>query len=210
EFLLAGDNSPEWASVDHELAGFSVLGQGATLSHDAVDLMTIGTSTRVISGQLDPNDYRAAVKLYEFTLAPVPLWQASLAVDTQSLGSPLLPALSLFQLTDQQGQQDRQLLYTRDAGSGSIDDPNDPFLVLGLQPGTYLVGVSGAHNLPDAIGGYDPFTGTPGTVGLNQPGGPYPFQLDLLANPVITSTSLVNFAPVYADPLASSPTGLTL
>ena len=201
EFLLAPADSPDWTSVDQNLAQFSVLGQGATLA-DAVDLETIGTSTRVVSGQLDPNDYRAAVDLYEFTLGPGPLRQVSLMVDTQNLSS-LLPALSLF---DAQGH----VLETRNAGTGSLDNSNDPFLILGLQPGTYFVGVSGAGNLPNAPGGYDPITGTPGTVGRNQPGGPFSFQLDLLATPVVKSTSVVNFELQYADSLESSPTGLTL
>jgi hypothetical protein len=202
EFLLSGDNSPDWASVDHNLAQFSILGQGATLG-EAVDLKTIGRSTRVVSGTMDPNDYRAAVDLYAFTLAAGHFWQVSLAVDTQSMGSPLLPALSLF---DAQGH----VLETRDAGSGSLENPTDPYLILGLQPGTYFVGISGAGDLPNARGGYEPITGSPGTVGRSQPGGPFPFQLDLRATPVITSTSLVRFQVEHADPLEPSPTGLDL
>ncbi len=199
-FLLPGGNSPAGMTANQNLAQFSVLGQGITLAN-AVNLNTIGPSTQVVSGRLDPNNYQSAVDLYEFTLGPGSLWQVSLEVKAHGIGSPLLPALSVF---DAQGH----VLDVSNGGMGSFDNANDPFLQLGLHPGTYFVGVSGEGNLPNQPGGYDPVAGAPGTIGVKQSGGP--FQLDLLATPVVKSTSVVNFSLQYEDSLSSSPTGLTV
>src|SRR5205807_2305248 len=124
---------------------------------------------------------------------PDHLWRLDLTVAAQSIGSGLQPALTLF---NAQGD----VLATRNSGTGSQADPTDPYLSAGLNPGTYYVGVSGAGNLPDLTGGYDPVEGTPGTVGRLQPGGPFPFQLHLVAEPVDTSTSLVDSSLGYGDP----------
>src|SRR5205823_170347 len=74
----------------------------------------------------------------------------------------------------------------------------------------YYVGVSGRGNLPGTPGGYDPVAGTLGLVGLNQPGGPFPFQLSLVADLADAPTSLVRFSLIHVDPLTASPTGMTL
>ena len=85
---------------------------------------------------------------------------------------------------------------------------SDPYLFAGLSPGVYYVGVSGAGNLPGQPGGYDPVAGTIGTAGLSQPGGP--FSLNLVADVADAPTRVTGFALIQDDPLASSPTGLTL
>ena len=101
-----------------------------------------------------------------------------------------------------------QLIATRDAQTGRPDFPDDPFLFAGLDPGVYYVGVSGAGNLSGQPGGYDPVAGTIGTAGLSQSGGP--FSLDLVADVADAPTRVTGFALIQDDPLASSPTGLTL
>jgi hypothetical protein len=102
------------------------------------------------------------------------------------------------------------VLAGRNAGTGLPSNPNDPYILTGLAAGTYYVGVSGAGNQPYGASGYDPVMGIPGTGGLNQPGGPFAFQLGLLAQPHDRPTKLVNFTVDRADPADPSPTGLTL
>ena len=101
-------------------------------------------------------------------------------------------------------------MATRDAGTGLSNDPNDPYLITGLAPGTYYVGVSGAGNLPYGSNGYDPNLGIPGSAAINQPGGPFAFELSLAAQPHDQSTSLVDITVDRADLADPSPTGLTL
>ena len=90
-------------------------------------------------------------------------------------GGTLDTALALF---DDQGR----LIASDEVGR--VDAPQDPYLFAGLQPGTYYVGVSGVGNLPGTDGGYDPATGSPGSVPQTQDGGPY--TLHLVAEPVDT------------------------
>ena len=78
----------------------------------------------------------------------------------------------------------------------------------GLAPGTYYFGVSATGNLPGWIGGYDLLTGTPGTAGFDVPSGA--FWLDVVAAPVVGTTTLTSDNLDFADPLESSPTGLDL
>jgi hypothetical protein len=192
-----------WSSTQPvPVAQFTILGSGATLQ-GATKLGTIGTTVQTVSGTLTPDDFRAAVDLYKINLAPGHFWDLGLAVSAQSIGSPLQADLTLF---DAQGK----VLATSNSGTGLANDPNDPYLFEGLPPGTYYVGVSGAGNRPNVTGGYNPVTGIPGTAGIKQPGGPFQFQLNLLAQPDDTPPSLVGFNLNYADPLSSSPTGISL
>jgi len=85
-------------------------------------------------------------------------------LDDQRIGSNLSGALTLF---DQLGN----VLATRDAGTGLPSDSNDPYLFTGLNPGVYYIGVSGAGNLAGQTGGYNPVTGTTGSLGQVQLGG---------------------------------------
>src|SRR6185312_10092762 len=109
---------------------------------------------------------------YQFTLPQGQSWQLDATVLAHALGSPLLPALTLF---DASGN----VLATRNAGAGSTADPIDPYLVTGLGGGTYFLGVSGEGNLPGSAQGYDPISGRPGTDDLTNPAGR--FVLDLSA-----------------------------
>ena len=130
-----------------------------------------------------------------------------MAISTQSIDSPLLTTLSLF---DSNGN----LLAESNSGHGLPDDPNDPYLFAGLSPtpqsDTYYIGVSGYGNTAYGSRGYDPVMGIPGTQGMAQPGGPFPFELSVAAQPHDQATQLVGFSLDYADPLDPSPTSLTL
>ena len=117
----------------------------------------------------------------------------------QKDGETLDTALALF---DDQGR-----LIASDA-VGLPDTPKDPYLFAGLQQGTYYVGVSGVGNLPGLPGGYDPATGSPGSVTQTQNGGP--FTLHVVADPVDTPPTVLGLTLDHADPADSAPTGLTL
>jgi len=176
---------------------------GATLAQ-ARNLGPIGPTVTNVGGELDPESVPSAVDLYEFSLPSGHLWNVGLEVSADRIGSRLLPALSLF---NDQGV----VLATRNSGTGLLTDPNDPYLFTGLQGGlTYFVGVSGAGNLPDVPGGYNPAKGIPGSVGLNQPGGPFPFELSLIATPHDHPTNLLNFTLNHEDSLDPSPSSITL
>ena len=187
---------------DHAIGTFTVVGQGATLNA-ASSLGMIGPAVQTVSGQINPNDPPNAVELYQFTLPKGHFWQVGLAIESHSIGSSLLPALSLM---DSNGT----VLATRESGTGLPSNPNDPYLFAGLKAGTYYVGVSGAGNLPTAPGGYDPVLGTPGSREHSQPGGPLPFELGFFARPHDGPTRLLNITVDRSDPHDTSPTGLDL
>ena len=195
--------TPLWNPfADYAIGTFTVLGQGATLA-GATNLGTVGSSAETVSGSLTPSNYQQAVDLYKVNLARGHDWQLGLNVVASAIGSELQPALSLF---DAQGN----LIATRNAGTGTASDPTDPYLFAGLAPGTYYVGVSGAGNLPNIAGGYNPTTGTPGIVGLNQAAGPYGFQLELVATPHDQPAQVTSFQVNRLDALSPAPTSLTL
>ncbi len=197
------DPSPAWtASQTVTIAQFTVLGQGATTG-DAADLGDIGPSSRIVSGSVDPQGSQGQVAVYQFTLPQGNRWLLNAQVLAQAVGSPLQAGLALF---DSNGN----LWATRNSGQGMASDPNDPFLTLGLPPGTYYLGVSAAGNLPGWPDGYDLAAGTPGTAGFDEAGGP--FQLEVSATPVVTTTTLTSDGLEYGDPIGldPSPTGLDL
>lgn len=187
---------------DHEIGTFTILGQGATLSL-ATPLGAIGANLQTEWGSLDPENPTNAVNLYQFTLPQGHFWQVGLEISTHGIGSPLLPGLALL---DSNGN----VLATADSGMGLPSDPNDPYLFMGLAPGTYYVGVSAEGNLPNLSGGYNPVLGIPGTAGVFQQGGPLPFALGLVAAPHDQPTSLLAFTLDNGDPTQSEPTGITL
>ena len=192
----------------HVIGEFTVLGAGATFA-GATNLGTIDSFAPPITGSLDPDNYQSAVDLYEFTLPQgTPLWQVGISVASHSIGSGLLPALTLFKQGE--GQVPTSVIATSNSGSGIPSNPDDPYIITGLTPGTYYVGVSGANNLPTVPNGYDPTYGVPGSAGIAQPGGPFGFQLDIAAQPHLQATQLVNFSLEQADLLDPSPTGMTL
>jgi len=177
---------------------FDVAVPGITLA-DAVDLANPGSTPELVQGALDFQIPMQSVALYRIQLDPGHFWRLGLEVTAHRDGGTLNTALALF---DDQGQ----LIASDDVGRP--DDPEDPYLFAGLQPGNYYVGVSGVGNLPDLPGGYDPATGSPGSVTQTQDGGP--FTLHVVADPVDTPPTVLRLTLDHADPDSSSPTGLTL
>ncbi len=177
-----------------------VVNPPATLSN-ATALGTIGTQVQSIAGSLDLSSLEN-VDLYAITLGQGHFWRLGVQLEAQQIGSPLRGALSLF---DSNGQ----VLKTSNAGTGGPDSPADPYLFSGLSPGVYYIGVSGAGNLGEQPGGYDPRgSGTFGTSGSQQAGGNY--TLDLFADPADTPTRVLGVGLQWGDPLGTSPTGLVL
>ncbi len=166
---------------------------------DAVDLGTAGPSVQDVTGSLDFESNPYAVSLYQIRLDPGHFWRLGLEVSAQRDGGTLDTALALF---DDQGRA----LATDEVGRQ--DAPYDPYLFAGLKPGTYYVGVSGTNNLPGPKGGYDPATGSAGSVPQTQDGGP--FTLHVVADPEDTPPQLVSFAVDHGDALTPDPTGVTL
>lgn len=197
DFLSGGT----WdTSIDQPLADFTVVKRGVTLP-DATDLGTIGSQVLTVPGNLDLSTSQDNVALYRITLAQGHTWRLGLQLDAARIGSGLLGALSLF---DSFGR----LIAARDAGTGRLDFPNDPYLFAGLAPGVYYVGVSGGGNVPGRAGGYDPASGTIGTAGLRQPGGS--FVLEVVADVADAPTRVTGFTLNRDDPNSTSPTGITL
>ena len=180
------------------LGGFDVTAAGVTLA-DATDLPTPGPTIIDVPGTLDFQTDPYAVSLYRIQLDPGQFWRLGLEVTAQRDGSSLDTALALF---DEAGQP----IATDEFGRK--DDPKDPFLFAGLQPGTYYIGVSGTENLPGMPGGYDPVTGSPGSLPQIQAGGI--FTLHVVADPVDTPPELLSLIVNHADSRSTSPTGLTL
>ena len=93
-------------------------------------------------------------------------------------------------------------------GQGPDSDQAGPLIVQDLAPGTYYLGISASGNLPGWTGGYDLKAGTPGTAGFDEADGA--FLLDAIATPLPSSTTLTSGSLDYEDPLETSPTGLDL
>jgi hypothetical protein len=189
-------------TVKLPIAQFTYQGAGATFAA-ATALGTLGPNIETIGGQLQPDNFASAVQLYQFTLAPGHHWQVGVEVAAQTIGSDLLPDLTLF---DAQGN----VIAASNAGTGIPADQNDPYVFAGLQPGTYYVGVSGYGNPAYGATGYNPLTGMAGSPSWVQHGGPFSFQLGLVAIPHDRPTVLTSFAVNHADPAQASPTSLTL
>jgi len=177
---------------------FDVAAPGVRLA-DAVNLANPGSTPEEVAGTLDFQTPSQAVSLYRIQLDPGHFWRLGLEVTAQGDGGTLDTALALF---DDQGR-----LIASD-NVGIPDAPEDPYLFAGLQPGTYYVGVSGVGNLPGLPGGYDPVTGSPGSVTQTQNGGP--FTLYVVADPVDTPPTVLGLTLDHADPADSAPTGFTL
>jgi hypothetical protein len=180
------------------LGAFDVIAAGVTLG-DAADLPTPGPTPITVTGTLDFQTNPYAVALYRIQLDQGHFWRLGLEVTAERDGGTLDTALALF---DAQGQP----IATDE--TGRVDDPQDPFLFAGLQPGAYYVGVSGTTDLPGAPGGYDPVTGSPGSVVQTQPGGTY--TLHVVADSVDSPPQVRSFSVDHADSHSATPTGLTL
>jgi methionine-rich copper-binding protein CopC len=184
---------------DQPLADFTILPAKSFGLSTATPLGRIGSSVTTVSGALNFQNDTTDVDLYKFTLPPGNSWQLGVAVLAQEIGSPLSSNLVLFNQTG-------QVLKTSTVGLPT--SLSDPYLFTGLSGGTYYIGVSGAGNTPDKTGGYNPILGSEGTIGQNQPGGPY--QLSVVVTPANAPVRLRSFTLNQADPTDTRPTGLTL
>ncbi len=200
--LLDPGNALWDPTVDQTLADFTILSPPVASSlSTATPLGTIGTQMQSTAGSLDLSTLEN-VNLYQITLAPGHFWRLGVQLEAQQIGSPLQGALTLF---DSNGKE----LKTSNSGTGGPDSPADPYLFSGLTPGIYYIGVSGADNLGEQPGGYDPRgSGTFGTSGLQQAGGNY--TLDLFADPADTPVRVLGAQLQWGDSLGTSPTGLVL
>jgi hypothetical protein len=180
------------------LGAFDVAVAGVRLV-DAIDLGTLGPAPIEVPGTLDFQSNPYAVSLYRVHVGPGHHWRLGAEVTAQRDGGTLDTALALF---DSRG---RPIAVDE---AGRKDAPLDPFLFAGLQPGTYYLGVSGTGNLPGPLGGYDPSTGSAGSIPQTQAGGPY--TLHVVADPVDSPPQLRSLSIDHADSHSASPTGLTL
>ena len=196
--LWLGTESSIASSHDQVLGTFSVVQPGVTIGN-ALVLGTVGSATLSASGSLDLANNPGAVALYQFTLPSGHHWKIGAEVFANQIGSALLSNLTLF---DAQGQP------ISSANLGDANDPTDPYLFAGLEPGTYYLGVSGAGNVPRTSNGYNLALGTPASNLPGQTGGA--FRLDLVAAPADAPTQVLGFSLQYADPLDPHPTGFAL
>ena len=184
--------------MDQVLTDFTIEPPGVKLS-DATPLGTVGPAPIVTSGALDLQNKPTDVALYQVTLPDGHFWRFGAEISAHRDGGTLTTDLSLF---DAQGH------VIVSSKVGRPDFLQDPYLFAGLTPGTYYIGVSDPENIPGQPGGYDPVTGTPGSVPPTQTGGA--FRLHLVAHPEDTPTELLGFGLNWADPLDQSPTSVTL
>ncbi len=89
----SADSAWYTASDPIPIAQFTVLGKGATLV-GATDLGKIGPGSQSVAGFVEPGDPQSAVEIYQFTLPQGNRWQFDAQLDTTSIHSSLLPALT--------------------------------------------------------------------------------------------------------------------
>ena len=143
----AGDNTPATA---HELnvAGGNFVQVAGAIGDDPTDGVAF-----------NPND----VDVYHFQITGAGNYALTAEAFAGRIGSPLSPALSLFEVVG-----GNLHLVTLNAGTGNsqaasagspIANPlqNDPALYAGLQAGDYYLTVSANGNTPDPFGGDVPF-----------------------------------------------------
>jgi hypothetical protein len=184
--------------TDQTVGTFTINTQGLGLG-DAQDLgsplSTVVSPTR----QLNLAENPGAVGLYKVELPSGHFWQLGVEVNAQSIGSLLVSRLSVFDATGK--------LVATDI-SGLPNTPDDPYLFLGLNPGTYYIGISGIGNVPGQPGGYNIATATAGSSPIDQVSGAY--QLSVVANPADSLTRVESLSLDHADPDSAMPTGLTI
>lgn len=165
---------------DQEIAEFEV----ESAAPPVQDLGVIGSAILSTSGTLANTN--GAQDVYHFQLgAGQPLWQVTIQLDAQVIGSDLIAGLKVY---DQSGNLVKEVLagkfQQQDIPGGDLAAANDPYLFLGLAPGDYYVVVSKTDS---------------------QPGGDY--LLNVAADPARGPTSVTSFT---VDRSAGIATGFTL
>lgn len=204
---------------------------GATKADD-----TLGTARQLqditdaglvrVSGALgiDPTDPQKtfnaqAVDLYHFQLHGAGQFAFSAEVFAGRIGSPLVPAVTLFQRDD---QGTLHLIGTNNGSfnptvaSDGVSTPllNDPLFFAGLQAGDYYLAVSSSGNTPDtsqplsawqagpqANGSFDPTHSHSTTMPIYSSAGPYVLNLAVQAD---------NTAPTVVTPALADGTTLAV
>jgi hypothetical protein len=161
-----------------------------------VDLGVLGSEVRSVSGELDLAEHPLDVAYYRFTLPAGHFWRVGAELYAERGGSALRGAISLF-------GPDGVLIARSVLGRPS--HPNDPYMFAGLQPGSYVIGVSGAGNLPGAVG--EPGS-SPDGVSFAISGGAYTLQL--VADAVDDAPRVVSFELDRADAWSRQATGFTI
>jgi hypothetical protein len=150
-------------------------------------LGTIGSTVTTVQGMIAPDDSSTAVALYQFTVAEGREWQFGVTVSTQDSDSSLQSVLTLM-------SDDGTVIKSASSGSALFNDPNDPFLFAGLDPGTYMISVSA---VPSPQG--SAVTPTSGA-----------FDLNLQALPHNQPSQLIGMSVNTADQDSPSPTSINL
>jgi hypothetical protein len=160
----------------------------------------------------------AQVDLYHFRLVGTGHFALAAEVFAGRIGSPLDPALSLFERgadgTMQLVGVNDNSLNASPATDGSTPLFNDPVLFAGLTPGDYYLAVSGTGNLPDPSAGiapvtqgvFDPTVSHSGSNGYTT--GPY--LLNLLVQPDSVAPQVTATTPADGAQLAAPPTQLVV
>jgi hypothetical protein len=184
--------------TDQTVGTFNINPKGVGLS-DANDLGSPVSTVVNATGQLNLTEDPGAVGLYKVELPEGHFWRLGVEVNAQAIGSPLLSRLSVFDATGK--------LVASDV-TGLSNTPDDPYIFLGLNPGTYYIGISGIGNVPGQPGGYDIATATAGSSQTGLVSGAY--RLGIVADPADSLTMVETVTVDHADPTSEMPTGLTI
>ncbi len=217
------------------VAGATTPADTVATAHDLKDITTAGLVQALGAIGVDPTDSSgsfngAAVEMYHFTISGSGKYAFSAEVFARRIGSPLDPAVTLFQrlpdgslrlvgLDDNTGNN----VVAPDGTTGLL--LNDAALFEGLTAGDYFVAVSSAPNFPDASapwqagpqanGSFDPTTSqsaNAGTLfantGQNVTIGPY--VLNLAVSQDNTAPTVVATTPAEGATLAAAPTQLSV
>jgi hypothetical protein len=176
-----GSTGPHGRGKDYTLT-FTVTGVEGVQGTPPVANDTLGTATQLnvsssgltqVYGTIGDDPFASStandVDLYQFTVTGTNKSALVASAEAARIGSPLAPALDLFQVVNGQ-----VTLLASDIGTGNTtpahDNPtatpfgSDAVLYAGLAPGTYYLAVGGAFNLPNpaygipypTLGFYDP------------------------------------------------------
>jgi hypothetical protein len=173
----------------------------------------------------DPNAFSTGgVNLYEFHISGTSKYAFTAEVFAGRIGSPLDPALSLFQLVNGQLQlvdaNDNTRNPTTTTDGSGVPLYTDAALFDGLPAGDYFLAVSASPNLPDptkpwqpgpnVINGvtiFDPTATHSASPNFTTPG---PYVLCLAAQPSSQPPTVVGVTPSNSTTLPAPPTQLTV
>jgi hypothetical protein len=192
---LMGLDGSSLSGANSVVTGFQI-NRPSPSDASATDLGTVGSQVTSVLGHLDLTSDPSAVNFVKIELPAGHRWLLGTEVSAHREGSLLKSRISLFDSTG-------RLVAT--SGLGMPDDPSDPYLFQGLQPGTYYVGVSGNGNVPTSA---DSWMSSQSSTAPNPDGGSY--HLDLVAQTADQPASVLGIQADQADPSSNQSTGLTV